>query len=813
MPGNYLQIPDWFSNENQGGGVAVADLGANGNQDLIVFIIDAPDGANRGVFRIGRNMDAKGNVMGGWTPWIDVPDWFSFENQGAGVAVGDLNKDGTQDLIVFMVDDPQGQNAGYYRVGKALDENGNVNGGWGPWIKIPDWFSWENQHGSIAVADLDGDGDLELLVLMVDNPAQQNRGLYRIGKKLDANGNVTGGWTPWIDVPDWFSWENQGAGIAVADLDNNGKLDLVVFQIDGAIEQNQAFYKIGRDLDINGNVPGGWSLWQGVPAWFAWENQGGGIAMMQANGKTAMVVMMIDNPPDQNGGWYRVLPLDQNPQRDGKWELLSFHSGVLAVHAALLPKGKVLFFAGSGSSATRFASPDFGNMAKGVYTSVVWDPQAAAPNNFFHPDTIFAVDGRPYDFFCGGDSFLPDGRVLSAGGTGGYNPFRGRQDATVFDLQTQQWSFVAKMRHGRWYPTLITLGDGRVLAATGLTEDFNEPHNETIEIYSSVTNTWELHEFFPNFPGLPLYAHLFLMMDGRIFFDGGRMDDDLQVDPCIIDFTHHPIHTVVVPGGSGGGMRNQSASVLMPPAQDQKVMLIGGGPAGKPNKTDAIDNVDIVDLKDPNPHFVPGTPLNFPRLHLNAILLPDRTIFVTGGSLKQEDAPLARLQSEIYDPATGVWSLTAVSTVPRLYHSTALLLPDGRVVAAGGNPDGGAHVKWDQDPEEEMRLEIYSPPYLFRGPRPSITAVLEQWNYGQTAKISSPDAGTLRWAHLIRNCITTHSFDGSQRLVDLPITAQANGMVNVTVTNDRNIAPPGWYMLFLVNNASVPSAARWIHLQ
>jgi hypothetical protein len=141
--------------------------------------------------------------------------------------------------------------------------------------------------------------------------------------------------------------------------------------------------------------------------------------------------------------------LDQNPQRDGKWELLSFHSGVLAVHAALLPKGKVLFFAGSGSSATRFASPDFGNMAKGVYTSVVWDPQAAPPNNFFHPDTIFAADGRPYDFFCGGDSFLPDGRVLSAGGTGGYNPFRGRQDATVFDLQTQQWSFVAKMRHGR----------------------------------------------------------------------------------------------------------------------------------------------------------------------------------------------------------------------------------------------------------------------------------------------------------------------------------------------------------------------------
>ena len=811
MPANYLQIPDWFSAENQGGGVAVADLSDNGQQDLIVFMVDAPAGQNGGLFRVGRNLDANSNVTGGWTPWINVPDWFSWENQGADVAVADLDQDGKQDLVIFMIDNAPAQNQGYYRVGKALDANGNVSGGWGPWIPIPGWFSWENQHGSIALADLDGDGSLELLVLMVDNAAEQNRGVYRIGRKLDANGNVTGDWTPWIDVPDWFSWENQGAGITVVDLENTGKRDLIVFMIDNAIEQNQAFYKIAKSLDINGNPAGGWSLWRGVPSWFAWENQGGGIAAM-SNGKPAMVVMMVDNPPGQNAGWYRALPLDNDPRRDGQWELLPYHSGVLAVHAALLPKGKVLFFAGSGSSATRFASPDFGNMAQKIFTSVVWDPEAPLPNNFFHPNTIFAADGRPFDFFCGGDTFLPDGRLLSAGGTIGYNPFRGRADATVFDPQTQQWSFVAKMVNGRWYPTLVTLGDGRILAATGLTEDFNQPHNETIEIYSAATNNWELHEFLPDFPGLPLYAHLFLLADGRIFFNGGRMDDELEVEPCIIDITTHPIQTVPVPGESGGGLRNQSASVIMPPAQDQKVMLIGGGPAGKPDKTDAIDNVDIVDLKAPNPHFVPAAPLNLPRLHLNAVLLPDRTIFVNGGSLKQEDEPLARLQSEIYDPATDTWTLTAACTVPRLYHSTALLLSDGRVVAAGGNPEGGTHVEWDQDPEEEMRLEIFSPPYLFRGLRPSITAAAEQWNYGQTVDIKSPQAGTLRWAHLVANCVTTHSFDMNQRLVDLPIASQANGTVRVTVTNNPNIAPPGWYMLFIVDNNGVPSVARWIRL-
>ena len=443
---------------------------------------------------------------------------------------------------------------------------------------------------------------------------------------------------------------------------------------------------------------------------------------------------------------------------------------------------------------------------------MVWDPTQTGPGGFFHPQILFAADHRPFDFFCGGDSFLPDGRLLSAGGTIGYNPFRGRIDACAFDSTTQQWAFVASMQHGRWYPTLITLGDGRVLAATGLTEDFAEPHNETLEIYSPATNKWELHEFFPGFPGLPLYAHLFLMQDGRVFFDGGRMDDDLQVDPCIIDLTHHPLHTIPVPGGSGFGMRNQSASVILPPAQDQKVMVMGGGPAGKPDKTDAIDNVDVVDLRAAQPHFAAAEPLNFPRLHLNAVILPDRTVLVTGGSLKQESQPLARLQAEIFDPATGAWSPVAKSVVPRLYHSTALLLPDGRVVAAGGNPEGGTHIQWDQDPQEEMRLELFSPPYLFRGPRPVIGAAPAEWGYGQAVEIGSPQAGQLRWAHLVRNGVTTHSFDTSQRLVDLPIAAQGNGVVQVNVPGNRNLAPAGWYMLFVVSRAGVPSVARWVHL-
>jgi hypothetical protein len=310
-----------------------------------------------------------------------------------------------------------------------------------------------------------------------------------------------------------------------------------------------------------------------------------------------MAVMMVDNPPGQNAGYYRVLPLDTNPKRDGQWQLLPFHSGVLPVHAALLPKGKVLFYAGSGSSATRFAAANFGR--GDVFTSVVWDPTAAPPGNFFHPTTLFAPNHRPFDFFCGGDTFLADGRLLSAGGTGHYNPFTGRNDACVFDPVTEKWAFVKSMAHGRWYPTLITLGDGRALAATGLTEALDNPHNNTIEIYDPIHDAWQVKHFPGGFPGLPLYAHLFLMADGRILFDGGRMDDDLQVNPAILDLTQDPIHITNVDGLEGGGAQ-PVVSVFAAPTQDQRVMVEA---VLRENRTDRRSTALISSTYGGCPHF------------------------------------------------------------------------------------------------------------------------------------------------------------------------------------------------------------------
>jgi hypothetical protein len=840
----FKPVPDWGSWENQGGGVAVADLNNNGKQDVLVLQVDNPPGKNRGLYRVGRDVDANGVATGGWGPWLEVPNWFSFENQGAGLAVADLDGSGQPDLIVFMVDAPNQKNRGVFQIGRNLDADGVVTVGWTGWQDVPDWFSWENDGGGIAVGDFTGTGQHDLVVFMIDAPPGPNRGLFRIARNLSATGQVQGGWSDWAEVPQWFSDLNAGAGVAVGDLANSGQRDVIVFQIDNAPTQNQAFYKIARNVAVTGEVRDGWSPWFGVPGWASWENQGGSIALakMTSGGPGGAVpshdllILAIDSPPGENAGLLQVLPLDEKPAERGQWQQLTFDSQILAVHGAVLPNGKVLFFAGSGNSGVRFFSPQFGNIADGVACSVVWDYVASVATGtarFFFPATLRNGNNKPVDYFCGGECFLADGRLLQAGGTLAYdvdahnNPgphgFFGRRDAVFFDFNTQQWSKAASMAGGRWYPTLLPLGDGRVLAVSGLGEDGNL--NPTLEIFSSAVGAagaWHTLPTPPNsaqFNGFPLYAHLILLADGRILFTGGRMDDDQRNSaPCLVDLQQNPVRITTIGGLADAASRNQSASVLLGPAQEQKVMIIGGATAeGEEDATDSVDTISLKNLSGPLPQYQRAASLLLPRVHLNAVLLPDRTVFVSGGALQREGGPtarrkiLARFQSEIYDPAADSWKLGATAQVERLYHSIALLLPDGRVVAASGNPDKGGAVKWGQDNfNEELRIEVFSPPYLFRGPRPTITAAPNVCAYGQAITIQSPQAGNIRWVHLLRPCATTHSFDSDQRLVEMNIVLQGGETIRASLTNNPNIAPPGWYMLFLVDQDGVPSLSSWV---
>jgi Domain of unknown function (DUF1929) len=798
----FTPVPDWFPHVNSDGGIAVADIDGDGRPDLLVFMIDSPAGPNTGWFRVGRGL-VDGAVTAGWGPWQRVPDWPFWENAGGGVALADLDGSGTLDLVLFIVDAPDGPNIGLVRVGRGLAADGTVTGGWGPWQTVPDWPFWENQGADCAVADIDGDGAPELVLLIADAPVGRNIGLYR-SASLAADGTASG-WTPWTAVPDWQADDNAGVGLAVGDLDGDGVPELVVLAVDALPQQNRARYSVGWRLDGRGRPADGWGRWSDVPDWPFWENQGGAIDLLDldsldvdsfdvdGDGRAELAVLAVDDPFGPNAGLYRFLPVETDLDTaadEGAWRILEVDSGVLAVHAALLPSGSVAFFAGSSN-----------------------DPDAAAAHRYgtriwHYPRPAMSAPPTPVDLFCCGHAHLPDGRLLAAGGTERYDPFIGLTQAVAFDQDAGPadpasptghagaWITQPHMGQGRWYPTLVAQPDGDVLAVSGLGADgflslVPERYHGT---------GWTA---LPQSPPWPMYAHLFLLADGRLFYSGGQYGANNGQRPSVWD----PVAGTVeqVDGLGEPGFRNQAASVLLPPAQDQRVMIIGGGGADI-HAVGTTATTAIADLSAATPAYAAGPAMHHARMHLCAVLLPDRTVLACGGSGMEESHQHVSPHAEIYHPDRNTWRGAAASRVDRLYHSVALLMPDGKVVTAGSNP---------ARKDEELRIEVFWPPYLFAGPRPRIEPARTEVSYGSTLALTLDAevlATELREASLIRPGATTHSNDSEQRLVDLPLTVTGSDSVSVQLPDEATLAPPGWYLLVVVSTAGVPSEAVRVHL-
>ena len=452
----------------------------------------------------------------------------------------------------------------------------------------------------------------------------------------------------------------------------------------------------------------------------------------------------------------------------GYWEMLPCEAPILTVHACLMHTGKVLFFAGSGNDELYTTG----------FRSAVYDYQNGE----------FTLPTTPTDVFCAGQSMLSDGRVMVAGGTERYDPFVGLKSALMFDPITEQWTFVQPMQNGRWYPTLITLGDGRVVATSG----GGAPQNE---IYNNPTG-WQAAG-----PGIgwPLYPHLHLLKDGRVFHSGMRLGGSGLLPGFLTPATgaYAALPAAALPPSFNFAARDQGASVLLPPAQLQKVMVMGGG-------SPSIRDAHVIDTDVAGPAFVAAPSMLRPRVHVNAVILPDRTVVATGGSGIAENALTASTEAEIYDPAANTWTTGARARVPRLYHSVALLMPDGRVLTSGSNPSRR---------NDEKRLEVYHPPYLFRGPRPCIEHAPDKVSLGSSFSIHVANAADIKWISLVRPMATTHSYDSEQRLVDIEFRRSGVCRLNAHMPGNPNLVPPGWYMLFVVNRRGIPSVASWVHVQ
>jgi hypothetical protein len=450
----------------------------------------------------------------------------------------------------------------------------------------------------------------------------------------------------------------------------------------------------------------------------------------------------------------------------GQWSAL-MDWPMVAVHNILLKNGNLLIFDG-------WQQPQ---------PTAVWD---ATSQTF--PTTINA----PGSIFCAGNAHLPDGRVITAGGDGVYTVGTlGLKDTAIFDPATSKWTRMADMNDPRWYPSLTELADGRYVAISGNSNN-DTTWADTPEVYDPAKNTWtsltgvstpQVHEIE--------YPFSYLAPNGKVFTIGPSEDNSFFLD--VANKTWTPV------GGTSGVVNG--SSVMYRPG---KILYSGGAPSVA-TTTSAKATTAVIDLNGGTPTWRQTAAMHHARIYHTLTMLADGTVLAVGGenSSDQSVVTSGELQAEIWDPATETWSNVASMAAARNYHSTAVLMPDGRVlVAGGGHYNGGSGTG-------QFSAQFYSPPYLFNGARPTISNAPAAATYGDNLTISTPDAASIKSVNLVSLAADTHQLDMDQHFVPLNFTA-GSGSLTVQAPASAALAPPGNYMLFIVNDKGVPSVASMI---
>ncbi|MET7738742.1 kelch motif-containing protein [Streptomyces sp. NPDC005385] len=382
--------------------------------------------------------------------------------------------------------------------------------------------------------------------------------------------------------------------------------------------------------------------------------------------------------------------------------------------------------------------------------------------------------------------------------------FQGIRDAYEFDPVAERYIKVDPMNEARWYPTLTTLSDGKVLSLSGL-DEIGQLVPGKNEVFDPKTRKWTYTKGIRQFPTYPAIS---LMQNGKLFYSGsnaGYGPDDVGRDPGVWDLAGNTF--TKLRGLSDPNMMETSGTVLLPPAQNEKYLVIGGGGVGESRLSSR--KTRLIDLKDPDPAFVDGPELEKGTRYPQSSILPDDTVLVSGGSEDYRgrgDSDI--LQARIYDAKSNSFDRVADPLVGRNYHSGSILLPDGRVMFFGSNSlyADKANTK---PATFEQRIEIYTPPYLYRDSRPSLSGGPRTIARGASATFTSAHGSSIRTARLIRPSASTHVTDVDQRSIALDVTKTATG-ISVTVPKSRNLVESGWYMLFVTDDQGTPSKAQWV---
>ncbi|MCA9839222.1 MAG: DUF1929 domain-containing protein [Trueperaceae bacterium] len=441
---------------------------------------------------------------------------------------------------------------------------------------------------------------------------------------------------------------------------------------------------------------------------------------------------------------------------------------IIPIHAVLSPEGELLTY-----------GTDKNGRQTGQFFYDVWNPQDPLLHNTLANTT-------ETDIFCSAQLIIPaSGDILITGGdarpSGRVN--KGVNDVTVFDSSNRALSkSPLTLLKARWYPTATTLPDGKILLQGGIDFDGN---TVTVPELFTPGQGWTLVTGAAHATAYGLYPRAFVIPSGKVLMFMGRSLRQIDVSGA------GSIETV---GQLLFAPRDYLPAVMYRPGQ-----ILSLGVDGTASTVDAR-TAQLSYAFSQSPSQI--------RAWSNLTLLADGDVFLSGGSLDPNTLNGVAYHTEIWQPETSTWTQDASAKLARLYHSTAILLPDATVLTAGGGAPG---------PLTNLNAEIFYPGYLFKqdgsgmlAERPEIRSV-EPLSYAQSFKLSLVGSPTISKVSLIKTGSVTHSFNMEQRFIELAFSQTGNEL-NIVAPENSNVATPGFYMLFVFDQQGVPSKAKIVAL-